>query len=157
MFTHRGKNTLSISNNINFCLLTRINEMPVFNHYNKSKHVPNETILKWQILKANRFEDHIHIDVNTTFVEKKWPVTANAAFATTQKENGWLLRKEDSKVCPIIHCCNSTTPYWITASTILFYMVPCKEGHLCACNSLGKRQPLVKRNIFWKLWMTSIH
>ena len=55
--------------------------------------------------------------------------------------------KRRYRVCPIIHCCNSTTPYWITAPPILFYMVPCKEGHLCACNILGKHQPLVKRNI----------
>ena len=50
-------------------------------------------------------------------------------------------------VCPIIQCCNNTTPYWIIAPPILFYMVPCKEGNLCACNTLGKHQPLVKRNI----------
>ena len=55
--------------------------------------------------------------------------------------------KRRYRVCPIIHCCNNTTPYWITAPPILFYMVPCKEGHLCACNILGKHQPLVKRNI----------
>ena len=53
--------------------------------------------------------------------------------------------KRRYRVSPIIHCCNSTTPYWITAPPILFYMVPCKEGHLCACNILGKHQPLVKR------------
>ena len=55
--------------------------------------------------------------------------------------------KRRYRVCPIIHCCNSTTPHWITAPPILFYMVPCEEGHLCACNNLGKHQPLVKRNI----------
>ena len=55
--------------------------------------------------------------------------------------------KRRYRVSPIIHCCNSTTPYWIRAPPILFYMVPCKEGHLCAFNSLGKHQPLGKRNI----------
>ena len=57
------------------------------------------------------------------------------------------LNKRRYRVCPIIHCCSSTTPYWITAPPILFYLVPCKEGHLCACNTMGKHQPLVKRNI----------
>ena len=66
---------------------------------------------------------------------------------TTHTWTYMILHKRRYRVCPIIHCCNSTTPYWITAPPILFYMVPCKEGHLCACNILGKHQPLVKRNI----------
>ena len=35
--------------------------------------------------------------------------------------------KRRYRVSPIIHCCNSTTPHWITAPPILFHMVPCKR------------------------------
>ena len=55
-------------------------------------------------------------------------------------ENRYVVNE---KISGLSHnpCCNSTTPYWITAPRILFYMVPCKEAHLCACNTLGKKHP----------------
>ena len=71
-----------------------------------------------------------------------WPLTPEMHYTLISSYS-----QRRYQVCPIIHCCNSTTPSWITASPILFYMVPCKEGNLSVCNALGKHQLLVKRNI----------
>ena len=65
--------------------------------------------------------------------------------------------KEEIRHVPWSFVARVCHPQWITVPPILLYMVPFKACNLYAYNKLGKQRSLVKRNVLWKIWMSSIH